>query len=61
MMCPMRSGSNGGTWDCKETACAWWNKGVKKCAIAILAESAKAIENKRVQTINIEKEWGKDI
>lgn len=57
----MRSGSNGGVWDCKETACAWWDKEAKQCAIFILAQAVKRIENKRVQTINIEKEWGKDI
>ena len=57
----MRNGSNGGVWDCKETACAWWDKETKQCAIFILAQSAKAIENKRVQKISIEKEWGKDI
>lgn len=61
MICPMRSGSNGGVWDCKETACAWWDKETKQCAIFILAQSAKAIENKRVQTIRVEKGWGKDI
>ena len=61
MICPMRNGSNGGIWDCKETACAWWDKETKQCAITIIAQSAKAIENKRVQTISIEKEWGKDI
>jgi hypothetical protein len=61
MMCPMRSGSNGGTWDCRETACAWWDKTTNQCAIFILAQAVKRIENKRIQAINIEKEWGKDI
>ena len=61
MICPMRSGSNGGTWDCKATACAWWDKETDQCAIFIFAQAVKKIEGKRVQTINIEKEWGKDI
>ena len=48
MMCPMRNGPSGGIWDCKEAVCAWWNKETKQCAIVILAQAAKTIENKRI-------------
>ena len=59
MICPMRSGSNGGIWDCKETACAWWDKTTNRCAIFILAQAVKKIEDKKVQIISIEKNGGK--
>ena len=61
MMCPMRSGSNGGTWDCKEATCAWWDKTTHQCAVFVLAQAVKMMEDKKVSRVKIEKEWGADI
>lgn len=61
MICPMRNGSNGGVWDCKGAACAWWDKETHQCAVFILAQAVKMMEGKKISTVKIEKEWGADI
>jgi hypothetical protein len=58
----MKTNQYGHCAPCVEEYCAWWDKETNMCAIPLLAKATVKQENKRVQTVTIERnDWGKDI